>query len=382
MEQERTNDKIRIFFFIGYLGTGGKERRLIELLSYLNKKRKYELLLVTTKEGVELPKFFDLDIKMVVLKKSTLISKLNYFFQFYQLTRKFNPDIIHTWGRMQTLYALPAVLIGKRKLVNGQITSAPPRISLMDSLIDKVNFRYSDVVLSNSKAGIEVFNPPKEKAGVIYNGIDLDRFQNLPNRVTIKNQYQINTPYLVLMIANYTPNKDYESFFKTGKILTSERKDVTWMGVGDFEEDSDLVKRCRHIINDNALLRIHPRITEVEALVNACDIGVLLSNTAVHGEGVSNSIIEYMALAKPVIANDAGGTREVVINEQSGYLVQNETFEEIASRFNYLLDHRDLRVSMGLSGQKKIYCEFSLSKMGAEFESLYSETLRISCSGS
>src|SRR5690606_19709404 len=364
MEQERKKSKIRIFFFIGYLGTGGKERRLIELLGYLNNKRKYELLLVTTKEGVELPKFFDLDIKMVVLKKNIMISKLNYFFHFYQLMKKFDPDIIHTWGRMQTLYALPAVVIGKKKLINGQITSAPPNVSIMDSLIDKINFRYSDVVLSNSKAGIEVFNPPKKKAGVIYNGLDLDRFQNLPNSSEIKKQYQINTPYLVLMIANFTPNKDYERFFKAGQILTEKRKDVTWMGVGDLEEESNLVKSCRHIIGDNALLRIHQRITEVEALVNACDIGVLLSNTAVHGEGVSNSIIEYMALAKPVVANDAGGTREVVINEQTGFLVNNETMTQVVARFNHLLDHHELRLSMGLRGQKKIYCEFSLNKMG------------------
>jgi len=376
MEQERKKSKIRIFFFIGYLGTGGKERRLIELLGYLNNKREYELLLVTTKEGVELPKFFDLDIKMVVLKKNIVISKLNYFFHFYQLMKKFDPDIIHTWGRMQTLYALPAVVIGKKKLINGQITSAPPNVSIMDSLIDKINFRYSDVVLSNSKAGIEVFNPPKKKAGVIYNGLDLDRFQNLPNSSEIKKQYQINTPYLVLMIANFTPNKDYERFFKAGQILTEKRKDVTWMGVGDFEEESNLVKSCRHIISDNALLRIHPRITEVEALVNACDIGVLLSNTAVHGEGVSNSIIEYMALAKPVVANDAGGTREVVINEQTGFLVHNETLKQVVARLNHLLDHHDLRLSMGLKGQKKIYCEFSLNKMGVEFESLYNNILK------
>lgn len=376
MEQERKKSKIRIFFFIGYLGTGGKERRLIELLGYLNNKRKYELLLVTTKEGVELPKFFDLDIKMVVLKKNIMISKLNYFFHFYQLMKKFDPDIIHTWGRMQTLYALPAVVIGKKKLINGQITSAPPNVSFMDSLIDKINFRYSDVVLSNSKAGIEVFNPPKKKAGVIYNGLDLDRFQNLPNSSEIKKQYQINTPYLVLMIANFTPNKDYERFFKAGQILTEKRKDVTWMGVGDFEEESNLVKSCRHIIGDNALLRIHQRITEVEALVNACDIGVLLSNTAVHGEGVSNSIIEYMALAKPVVANDAGGTREVVINEQTGFLVHNETMTQVVARFNHLLDHHELRLSMGLRGQKKIYCEFSLNKMGVEFESLYNNILK------
>src|SRR5690554_216851 len=173
--------RIRILFFIGYLGTGGKERRLVELLGYLRNKGGYDLLVVTTKDGVELPKFHNLNIEMVVLKKVPLISKANYFFHFYKLLKKFNPDIIHTWGRMQTLYALPSAMITGTKLINGQITSAPPRLSKIDALIDKINFHYSDLVLSNSQAGIAVFNPPQDKALVIYNGIDLGRFENLPN---------------------------------------------------------------------------------------------------------------------------------------------------------------------------------------------------------
>src|SRR5690554_3084336 len=102
-KEENGNDRIRILFFIGFLGIGGKERRLVELLGYLKGRGGYELLLVTTKEGIGIPKFYDLDIEMVVLKENTIISKLNFFFQFYKIIKKFDPHVIHTWGRMQTL---------------------------------------------------------------------------------------------------------------------------------------------------------------------------------------------------------------------------------------------------------------------------------------
>ena len=50
------------------------------------------------------------------------------------------------------------------------------------------------------------------------------------------------------------------------------------------------------------------KIANVENIINIFDIGILITNSKVHGEGVSNSIIEYMALGKPVIATRGGGT--------------------------------------------------------------------------
>ena len=46
---------------------------------------------------------------------------------------------------------------------------------------------------------------------------------------------------------------------------------------------------------------------DIESIINIFDIGILATFT----EGISNSIIEYMALAKPVIATDGGGTSEI-----------------------------------------------------------------------
>lgn len=368
-----TKAKIRILFFIGSLGTGGKERRLIELLGYLKEKDNYDLLVVTTKEGVELPKFTELNIRMVVLNDKTLISKMNFFFHLHSTVKRFKPHIIHTWGRMQTLYALPTVLITKTKLVNGQITSAPPKISTLDAIIDRFNFSISDVILSNSKAGIEVLNPPRNKARVIFNGIDLKRFEDLPDTSSVRTKYGIDTPYLILMVANFTNNKDFKLFFNLGRRVVTNRNDVTMMGVGYFEEDSELVKSCKEIIDGHPLLKIQPGTKEVESLINACDIGILFSNRAIHGEGISNSVIEYMALGKPVIANDAGGTKEIVITDKTGYLITNESLEQIHEKVNELLSRPDLRSCMGQNAKQMIQSEFSVKKMGSAFESLYSE---------
>lgn len=375
MEKKNKGRKIRILFFIGSLNVGGKERRLIELLDYLQNRGGYELRIVVTKQGVYFSKFNDLNIEMTVLDENSFIYKFNYFFHFHKIVKEFNPHIIHAWGRMQTLYALPSVLMNKIKLINGQITDASPKVALVDSLIDRINFRFSDFILSNSLAGIDAFRPPKIKSGVIYNGLDLKRFDDLPPVQDVKRKYKIQTKYLIIMIANYSPRKDYETFFRLGTMVTKGRTDTTWMGVGYFDEESELVKNCRDIIGDNPFLRMQPEISDVEALVNACDIGILFSNTAVHGEGVSNAVIEYMALGKPVVANDAGGTREVVIHNENGYLVQKQTDEEAKNLILNLIDNSKLRTSFGRNGRIRIERDFSLDTMGEAFVALYYKTL-------
>src|SRR5690606_6241339 len=92
-------------------------------------------------------------------------------------------------------------------------------------------------------------------------------------------------------------------------------------------------------------------------------------------EGISNSIIEYMALSKPVVANDAGGTREVVVNNETGYLIQKESLEQIAKLINNMLEKAELRCKVGQCGQFMIQHQFALDRMGASFESIYKKTI-------
>ena len=76
---------------------------------------------------------------------------------------------------------------------------------------------------------------------------------------------------------------------------------------------------------------------DVESIVNICDIGVLMTNNLVHQEGVSNSILEYMAFSKPVIASKGGGTSEIVIPEETGFLINPFDVNDLAKKIVYLL---------------------------------------------
>src|SRR4051794_7764312 len=116
----QNNYKSRIIFFIGSLKGGGKERRLIELLTYLQSKEQYELMVVVTDPMIEYPSFYQLNITYQVISKSWKKNDLTIFYKFYKKCKQFKPHIIHTWGRMQSFLALPAVIALGIPLVNGQ----------------------------------------------------------------------------------------------------------------------------------------------------------------------------------------------------------------------------------------------------------------------
>ncbi|PVY36668.1 glycosyltransferase [Pontibacter virosus] len=369
-----TDKSIKIILFIGSLRSGGKERRLVELLSYLQKRNQYKLLVVMTSHKIDYQKFYDLNIPYYVIPKSWSKNDLTIFYKFYKIVKSYEPDLIHTWGKIQTLYSLPSILKTKVPLINSQITAAPPFINKISIsfLINLLNFKISKTVIANSYAGLEAFTPPMNKSYIIYNGVDFDRFKGLADKLAIKKKYNIKTPYTVIMVASVSQNKDYKLFFEIAQIVTKLRSDISFIGVGSYIEADTTYQHIKKITSNNDRLIFPGRIDDVEALINACDIGVLFSP---NGEGTSNAIIEYMALSKPVIASRVGGNLELISHNENGYLVKDSTAIEIAELVTELIDDKEKRDKFGERSKEFILNSFSLESMGRKFEEVYMNAL-------
>jgi glycosyltransferase involved in cell wall biosynthesis len=195
---------------------------------------------------------------------------------------------------------------------------------------------------------------------------------NLPPREEIKSKYKIITPYAVVMTASFTPNKNYDLFYRIAEHITRIRDDVTFIGVGGYNESKVEFDRLVSLSQNNARILFPGRINDVEALVNACNIGVLFSP---NGEGISNAILEYMALGKPVIANDTGGNKEIIFHNQNGYLVINPEEEGITGLILDLINDQQKCHFFGENSKHVIESHFTLEKMGKAFERIYEEAL-------
>lgn len=359
---------MKILFFIESLRSGGKERRLIELLVFLREQTDFELQLVLTEDKIDYSYVKDLGIPIHIIKRKFLKKDPSLFFRFYRIAKKFKPDIIHTWGTMSTFYAIPTKLVLNKPLIANLIANSEKthnKFSL-SGFFHGFDYYYSDKILGNSNSGFEAYgllqNP---KIKLIYNGVRLERFDMKVDKQVIKKELSINEKYIIIMVASANKNKDYDLLLDVAKELVNEREDVRFLGVGGGTELERLNKRIKdeNIYNINLL----GRRTDVESLVFVSDIGVLFSPC----EGLSNSIIESMALSKPVITTDRkGGSKELIEEGKSGFIM-NRDVREIKEKLILLLDNENLRTELGKKGRQIIEERFTIEKMGNDYLDVY-----------
>ena len=341
----------------------------MELIHYLRKNTDCDLALVLTEDRVHFDMIHDLDVPIKVIKRKGLKRDPRLFKEFYKFCRDFNPDIIHTWGFMTTFYAIPAKLRLKIPLISSMITVARRefrRISL-NNLFFNISCIFSDAIISNSKAGLKAFNVKSKKAKVIYNGVRLERFHQEFNLLETRSSLGIKTTYIVVMVATFSRFKDYDLLLNVASEISKSRDDVTFLGVGGGPDWLRIKNRIDQENIENVVLT--GRRSDVEQIIAASDIGLLCT----FSEGISNSIIEYMALRKPVIATDiTGGSKELVIDGETGFCTQRDT-GKVAGLIKRLIGDKELRETMGEKGRARIMSLFSVERMGKEFVDLYND---------
>lgn len=369
---------MKILFFIDSLRSGGKERRLTELMKALNLIPNIEFELIVMNNEIHYKEVLHLNITIHYLIRKTK-KDLSVFPKFYNICKNFKPDIVHCWNDMTAVIAVPACKLLHIKLVNGMVADTPVKQNILNKswLRSKLTFPFSDKIIGNSKAGLSGYGAPRKKSYCIYNGMDFNRFNNLRDPDTLRKEIFGNTNkenVIVGMVAAFEPRKDYKTLIKAAISLLDKNSSLAFVLVGSGT-DFISVKNSVPTEFNKKILFLGKR-NDVEEIVNSFNVGVLLSNSKVHGEGISNSIIEYMALGKPVIATRGGGTNEVVMNDQNGYLIAPNDPIELAHCIKKLVENEELRNRFGSKGYEIAHKKFDIKIMTENYISVYQKLLQ------
>ncbi|MCK4322720.1 glycosyltransferase [candidate division WOR-3 bacterium] len=366
--------KINNLYIIPGLIVGGAERQLVELLKGLNKSRFNPIVVCINKKGKgEFEEdVISLNIPIYYFKRKWRWD-MSVIFKMLRLIKSKNIAIIHFWEMMSGFYGLiPAKVLGKLT-VNSSIRDANPSISYR-SIIKRFLFTFSDIIIANSKAGLLNYSINNHIGRVIYNGVDLKRFEKFASPKIIKQRLKIcKGEKIVGIVANLTSKKDYYTFFKGCQHVLHKLKDVKFIVIGDGPKKDEYLRFAKLLGVTEKVLYLGKR-TNIVDLINIFDVGVLCSYPEI-GEGTSNSILEYMALRKPVVATDVGGTEEVIVDRITGFLVSPKNPEALAEKIIQLLENESLAKTMGLEGRKRIEKVFLLERMVRNFEEIYGEIL-------
>lgn len=361
---------MKIMLITDSLVSGGKERQIIELLKGLSNINTIKCHLIILSNKIFYDCVNNLNVRIIIINRDSK-NKSKIFKELSMIIKGIRPDIIHSWESMCSVYAAPIAFFKKIKFVNGMIRYAPKKLNKFKKnwIRTKLTFPFSNVILSNSYAGLQSYKVPSNKGYCIHNGFDLLRIKKLKGINEVRRIYNIQTQKVVGMVARFHDRKDYKTYILSANKILSIRNDVTFLAIGD----GDNIESCKALVNPN----LHNRIIflgeqkEVESIINVFDIGILSS----YEEGISNTIMEYMALKKPVIATEDGGNSEIVVNNETGFLINLNDHNMLAEKIQFLLNNPKIGETMGRAGKKRLATNFDLNKMVENYLKLYRSCL-------
>ena len=360
--------KIKVLLIIGSLGDGGKERQLLLLLKNLKNEQDIRTFLVVMNSGgereQEAEKLVD---DFLVLPGKRGINLVYPLQKLIQEIKHKEINVVHTWG--SGLWDLIGVTAGRLchvPVIHNGIRSAPNQLNIYNRLT-QFGALMADAVVANSHAGLESFNlTNRAKSRVIHNGLEFSRFENI--QVLDKGQN-------LCMVANFREAKDHKSviiamteiltFFPDAKLFLVGHSYGTLISSQTLVSELNISESVEFISDCS-----HP-----EPIIGKCQIGILASNESVHGEGISNALLEYMALSKPVIASINGGNAEVVVDNSTGFLVEPGNPDAIIEKVLFLLKNPKIAEKMGNRGKEYINEHFSEERMKNNYLDLYKEIL-------
>jgi glycosyltransferase involved in cell wall biosynthesis len=213
----------------------------------------------------------------------------------------------------------------------------------------------------------ECRNP--QKIGIIHNGVELLPLPGLQARAARRRELGIpEDAFVIAVIANLIPYKGHSDLL-AALANARERLRGPWRLIligADKGIGGDLQQRAKMLGISPNILWLGER-SDSQALLAAADLGVLPS----HQEGFSNSLIEKMAQALPVIATRVGGNSDAIVDGESGCLVPVADPSALGAAISALYEDVGLRVRIGTAARQRVEHLFTLEACVRRYLNLY-----------
>ena len=236
------------------------------------------------------------------------------------------------------------------------------------------NFVYSwpDAIVTTAETirqrMIEVNRFSPERVVSIPTGIDLRRFDPDLDPGNIREELGLSPgDRLMTMVAVLRSWKRHEVFLEAAARLAKDFPELKVLVVGEGPRRPNIETKIRNLgLGDRAIMTGHR--TDVPRLLSASEVCALTSESS---EGVPQSVLQYMAMSKPVAATTAGGIPEVIEDGKTGLLCPINDSEALAGAITRLLTEPDLAKRLGQAARHRVEEKHGLNVMAEETLALY-----------
>lgn len=306
--------------------------------------------------------------------------------RLYKLFRELRPDILHSRNLSGLDALFPAFLAGIRHRIHGEhgrdiddLDGTNKKLQLLRRLHRPLVNRY--IPLSQ-----DLERYLRDKIGVngshitqIYNGVDTDRFKpDAAARLRLPADSGLaNADYVIIgTVGRFQAVKDQmtlaDAFIRLLDHYPDMQQTARLAMIGDGPLRESVMERLS-TAGYAELAWLPGARNDVDALLPAFDLFVLPSLA----EGISNTLLEAMSCALPVVATAVGGNPELVADGATGSLVPAADSHGLGRLLERYVREPALRREQGLAGRKRVEDQFSINAMVERYLAVYDALLKI-----
>ncbi len=362
---------IRVLHIVPTLKRGGAEKQLALLANGLPRDEFDVHVTTLVDDGPFARTLSQASISVTNIGQSWTIDPFAYR-RLRKQIRRLQPDIVHTWLFMANCYGRKAAFRERVKHVVASEQHVDAFRPWHQLVLDRRLAKRTNRIVTNSRCVRDCLVQNRiaaDKLTVIPNGVSPAETAKAKSRAEILKELGLpSDARLIASIGRLTPHKRLKDLIWATDLLSCVRDDAHLLIIGEGPHRARLERfRAQCHVTDQVHFLGHR--DDVQQLLPHVDCVWIASSL----EGQSNVIMEAMSAKVPVIASDIAANRELVVPNETGYLVRVGDRAAFARWTNYLLDNGRTAKSMGEKGQRRMQAEFSQERMVQRHVDLYNE---------
>jgi glycosyltransferase involved in cell wall biosynthesis len=286
-------------------------------------------------------------------------------------------DLIHSHFLLPD--GLAGVYLG-RKLKLPTLCSVRGSDGVLHPYENFLNKYYAKMVITQSeqivavsqalKTVIESLTKPTKTIRVVYNGVDLEKFQESAQTDNSRSKMVLPKPYILFIGTQIYVKGLRDLLIAFARLMPTMDYNIVVIGPA-LPEVKKLDPELTELLKKRLTVTGSLPPDEIPAYIQNCELLVLPS----YSEGLPNVVLEAMACGKPVIATAIMGIPEAVVHGQTGLLVQPGDPLNLAEAIKSLLNVPELRQEMGKRGRERVVQKFTWERNASEMVSIYREMI-------
>ena len=362
----------------------GAEVQIYNTLVALSKEKDIEILCVVFNKALLYENLTQMCIRCAIIDETTISTPM-MLMHLLKIIHEFKPNLIHAHRNKEHFLAACAALLSHRKIpvvrtVHG-LSTRPNSRSLLKRLrsiivlkIDTILIKYITQATIAVSIDLKEHLSPVHLKGtltVINNSVDIHNICGQSLIQEPRQKYDVGVNFWIGTAVRFVGVKNIPMLIRSGKRLLQNGLPfrISIFGSGPLEKEYNSLIGY---LNLQKRVFIHPFEEKILPVIRSLNVFVLCS----HHEGMPMSLLEAMALEKPVICTAVGGMKEIIQNGINGLLVPDNDHDALANALERLFKEKDFALKLGSNAGLTVKHSYSVTQTTHQLISLYTSLIQ------